>query len=94
MDRFDPLYIEIDGGRVHAPAVIHDHRGRHLDYSRMGDFVFFVDVVEADGGRLGVWDGLSYEDAIREAEAARRGFAIEGPVRDVVLGGKDGGGGE
>jgi hypothetical protein len=45
---------------------------------------FFVDAIEEDGGRIGMWDGLSYETAIIEASALSGDF---GPVHDLVVGG-------
>jgi hypothetical protein len=82
---FSPHHIEIDGGRL-ASSVRHDRAGPHPDYSRIGEFVFFVDIVEADGGRFGLWDGLSYDDAIRTAEVASREFGLESGVGDVIGG--------
>jgi len=50
----------------------------------VGSKRFFVEAVEADGNRIGMWDGASYEDAIREAHDLEADF---GPVHDLVLGG-------
>lgn len=49
----------------------------------LGSWRFFVDVVEKDGARIGMWDGATYDDAIGEAEALSKEF---GPVVDLVAG--------
>lgn len=36
---------------------------------------YFIDLIDASGARIGVWDGASYEDALRElAECEREGI--------------------
>lgn len=82
---FHPSHIEIHGGVVRE-VTIHDVNGTRPSYQGIGDFHFFVDVVEHDGGRLGLWSGLDYEDAIRQAEAARIDFEIDQPVHDTIAG--------
>lgn len=74
MTSFRPHAIELDGGVVRGHAASHG-------------YWFVVDVIEEDGGRLGIWDGPEYGVAIIEAEHARLEFGIEEPVRDVVAGG-------
>jgi hypothetical protein len=75
--------VEINGGTVVSQRVT-DHRGTRTTFTGVGSFCFFVDVVEADGTRIGMWDGASYEDAIIEAHHLSAEF---GPVHDLVVGG-------
>jgi hypothetical protein len=90
---FRPKYIELDGGIITHSAVT-DASGRYdILYAKKGHFRFFVTLVEEDGARLGLWDGVSVGTAIREALSARREFGIEAPVQDV-FGGRDFGGAE
>lgn len=67
---FRPHAIEIDGGILKSTTV-YDAHGSHQDYHGIGDYHFFVDLIEEGGGRLGLWSGFNYSDAIREAETAR-----------------------
>ncbi len=60
-------HVEILGGRLVGPGA---------------PWRFFVDIVEADGGRFGMWDGGSYGEAIRTAEDLSEDF---GPVIDLVI---------
>ena len=80
---FHPSHIEIFGGIVRSIAVT-DANGTRPSYKGIGDYHFFVDVVEHDGGRVSLWSGVHYEDAIRQAEAARKDFGLDHPVRDTV----------
>jgi hypothetical protein len=51
--------------------------------SEVGQFRYFVDVIEADGTEIGLWDGASYYDAVLEA----RDIAVDwggAPVRDLT----------
>lgn len=82
---FHPSHIEISGG-VDRDVTIHDANGSRPSYQGIGNFHFFVGMVEHDGGRLGLWSGLDYEDAIRQANAARIDFEIDQPVRDTIAG--------
>ncbi len=82
---FHPAHIEIDGGIV-SKAATTNHRGTRPDFTDVGTFMFYVDLVAADGGRFSIWSGLDYADAIRQAEALRRDFGIEDPVRDTIAG--------
>ena len=84
---FRPHAIELNGGTVRSSTVKGVGGTRH-QFHEVGQFRFFVDMVEEDGGRLGLWDGTNYEAAIREAEAARRDFDIETAVRDMIGGGQ------
>ena len=85
---FQPHFIQIDAGTIKS-AELTDAAGTRPDYSSIGDFVFFIDLVEHDGGRLGLWSGRSYEQAIREAESARADFGIAEAVHDLVAGGAE-----
>lgn len=88
MTDIQPKFIEIDGGVISAPPRLIGADGvRYLDHE-VGTFRFFVELVEIDGGRIGVWDGLDYEDAIRNAEEARREWEIDEPVHDLIAGGR------
>ena len=52
-----------------------------------GRRVFFLDLVEADGGTFNIWDGLSYQEALREAaELGRDGCRVVLDVFDVNAG--------
>lgn len=59
--------------------------GASYDFSRVGQKIFFIDVIEADGGLITMWDGSSYEAGILEAEVLGKDFGL--PVRDEVVGG-------
>ena len=50
---------------------------------RDGQRVFFVDLVDADGGRLDVWQGTDYDEAILVAGDISAGDL---PVIDLVVG--------
>ena len=78
-------HVEIQHGIVRAQSVS-DQQGTRPTFEHVGQHRFFVDVIEADGGRLGLWDGQSYEDAIREAEEIAADFGSL-PVCDHVVGG-------
>jgi hypothetical protein len=81
---FRPHAIEIDGGILHERYRL-DDSGRHADHVG-GDYRFFVDLIEEDGGRVGLRSGVHYSMAIREAGAARIEFEISEPVRDLIGG--------
>lgn len=74
-------HVEIHGGIVLA-GTITDANGTRSSLQHVGSWRFFVDVVEAHGGHIGMWDGDSYEDAIREADVLSKDF---GPVSDLVI---------
>jgi hypothetical protein len=75
-------YVEIHGGVVSSTTVT-DSNGKHSIAAHVGHHRFFVEIIEPDGGRLGIWDGASYEQAILEAGIAGREDAI--PVRNLVI---------
>ena len=68
-----PHFIEIDTGIEKIAGV---------EASR----VFWIDVVEIDGGRFGVWLGHDYSNALDVAEKVRIDFEVNEPVRDRVGG--------
>lgn len=82
---FRPAHIEISGGIVRDATIRGQHGTRTLP-DEVGSYQFFVELVAADGGRIGIWSGPDYEDAMRRAEAARKDFHIDQPVRDTVAG--------
>ena len=84
---FRPHAIELNGGTLRS-STVKGVGGTSHQFSEVGQFRFFVDMVEEDGGRLGLWDGDDYEAAIQEAEAARRDFGIETAVSDMIGGGQ------
>lgn len=83
---FRPHAIELDGGILRS-TTIHDAKGSHPSFVGVGDYHFTVDLIEEDGGRIGLWSGFDYSTAIIEAEHARRDFEISEPVRDKLAGG-------
>ena len=91
MSNVTPLFgrghVEIFGGVLSA-VTITDASGTRTDTSCAGEYHFYVDLIEPDGGRCSMWDGPSYEDAIREAEMLARESAVH--VVDRVVGGEDG----
>lgn len=82
---FHPHAIEIDGGILREHYRLADS-GRHADHVGIGDYHFLVDLIEEDGGRVGLWSGFDYSMAIREAETARIEFEVSEPVRDLIGG--------
>lgn len=82
---FSPAHIEISGGVV-RDATITSHSGTRTVFNEIGAYQFFVELVAADGGRIGFWSGPDYEDAIHQAEACRVDFGIDQPVRDTIAG--------
>ena len=74
MTELNPHHVELNSGHEKVAGIV-------------GCRVFWIDVVEADGGRLGVWWGHNYDDAIRTAEETRTDWELAEPVRDLVVGG-------
>lgn len=75
-------YIEIANGTQRGPARIIGQFGTRLDYTADGKMKFFVSMVDTEGCSLMLHDGLSYEQAIIEAEEAARDWGV--PVNDRV----------
>jgi len=82
---FRPHYIEFDGGvRKHSTTIT--AAGRHDLVVAGGVMHFFVDLIEEDGGRVGLWDGSDLGEGIRQAQRARIEFGIVAPVHDLFGG--------
>lgn len=75
--------VEIHYAMVQS-CTITDDKGTRPLLTDIGAQLFFVDVIEKDGARISMWDGRSYDDAIREAHILSKDF---GPVFDLVIGG-------
>lgn len=84
--KYEPVFITIDAGTVTA-SYTEGESGRRYNDHEIGTFRFYVAAVEANGGRLTVWSGSDYEDAMRAAERARVDFEVDEPVHDNVAGG-------
>lgn len=67
-------YVEIDSGTI----------TKSDDTSRVGQFRYFVNIVQRGDGSLGVWDGENHSDAIREANELASDLSL--PVVDHSLG--------
>lgn len=78
-------HIELTAGTITA-STIEDSEGVRQNFSDIGKFIFFVDAVDTNGGRLGLDSSEDYESAIRSAEEARLDFEIDFPVKDTVAG--------
>ncbi len=70
--------IEINSGIVRQ-SMVQDHAGTRL-LDEAGKFVFFIDYVEPDGCRVGLWSGEDRAEAFREARLAAQDFGVR--VRD------------
>jgi hypothetical protein len=82
---FRPRCIELDGGvRKHSTTIT--ATGRHDLVVAGGVMHFFVELVEEDGGRVGLWDGSDLGEGIRHAERAQIEFGIVAPVHDLFGG--------
>lgn len=79
-------HIELTMVTHDRPAIVYSNRDPVIDYSIVGETRFYVDVVEADGGFIPMWDGSSYEQAIIEAEELAKSFNVAVEDR-VVVGG-------
>ena len=75
-------HVEITGGIVTAESYS-DARGTSPVFNAIGEWRFFVDSVEADGGRICMWSGPSYEAAILEAEEMAAEYGEQ--VVDLVM---------
>ena len=71
--------VEINGGTVQAETVT-DARGTRPVLTNIGRFLYYVDVIEADGGRISMWDGTDHAEAVRQANLLALDFG--GKVRD------------
>lgn len=70
---------EISAGTVQA-ATVTDETGTRPVLTDVGRRLYFVDVIEPDGGRISMWDGDSQAEAVRQANLLAIDFG--GKVRD------------
>lgn len=75
-------HVEITCGTVQA-ATITDENGTRDVLTDLGSRLFFVDIVEADGARVTMWDGDNHADAQKQARTLCLDF---GPVHDLTGG--------
>lgn len=52
--------------------------------AEVGKASYFIDVIEADGGRIGMWDGIDYVEAMQQASLLALDFG--GKVYDLTGG--------
>lgn len=76
-------HIEIDGGTISGPTVIETALGKRSLPTLIGSYRYFVSVIEDDGGRICMWDGADYADAMREADALKASFNA-GRIEDMT----------
>lgn len=79
-------HVQIDYGQAIA-CHMETAQGRIECPEEAGVFRFFVTVFEAPGQQIGMWDGDSYDEAIRVAEKLRDEWGFAAPVVDMVAGG-------
>lgn len=80
--------VEIHYGLV-TGATVTDANGTRSVFDHVGEQRFFIDLVDADGGRLAMWDGESYDAAIIAAGDLSREYGCT--IVDCVV--RDEGGG-
>jgi hypothetical protein len=80
----NPARIEITSGVLSSPARVECGGLVSLDFSNVGQLLYFVEIVEADGSRIGLYDGPFYAAALAEACRFARGEGI--PVHDLAGG--------
>lgn len=73
--------VEIFSGVVTRSTTV-DANGARLTPVDFGTRMYFVDVVEAGGGRISMWSGTDIIKARREAEECRGEFG--GRIRDLT----------
>jgi hypothetical protein len=73
--------VEIVGGIVTSSTTT-DAKGSHVNDDEIGQHRYFIDVIEADGTRIGMWDGESRSEANREALELRIEFGAR--IRDLT----------
>lgn len=78
-------HIELWAGTV-TTAFMEGAYGRRPLPAEVDQFRFFIEAVDAVGSRFGLNSSPDYGTAIRLAEAARVGFEIDAPVKDMVVG--------
>jgi len=75
-------HIELSAATV-TDAYLENAAGRHPLTDELG-FLFFVDAIDASGGRMALHSCDRYEKAIALAEEARNALEVEKPVVDRV----------
>ncbi len=73
--------IEITAGTVQS-ATITDQSGTRSYLATVGQRRFFIEVVQADGTRIGLWDRDSHSEAVRQAGVLAA--CLGNPVRDCT----------
>ena len=76
-------HIEIDGGTISGPTVIETATGKRTVPTLIGSYRYFVSVIEHDGGRICMWDGADYHEALKEAEELKVSFDTR-CIKDVT----------
>ncbi len=71
--------VEISAGIVQSETVT-GATGTRPILTNVGRRLYFVDVIEPDGGRIGMWEGDSHAEAVRQANLLAIDFG--GKVRD------------
>lgn len=77
----DFVGVEINAGIV-TSSKITDANGTRDVPDDIGKRKYWVDVIEAGGGRIGMWDGEDRREAWIVAEECRRDFG--GRIRDLT----------
>lgn len=73
--------VEITCGTVQS-ATVTDENGTRPDLTDVGRFFYYVEVIEADGGRIGMWHGTNHGEAIQQANILAKDFG--GNIRDLT----------
>jgi hypothetical protein len=71
--------VEIVGGMVRS-ATVTDANGTRPVPADVGRFFYYVNVLEPDGGSIGMWHGTDHTEAVRQANLLAIDFG--GKVRD------------
>ena len=79
-------HVEIDSGVVRS-VTITDHTGKRVVPYLAGKLTYFVDLIDTEGGRLGLWSGISYELAVAVAESSLKEFGVT-EIADLTKGGR------
>lgn len=75
------VHIEINARLVKNETTISAQRTRSVHYAA-GKRMYFVDVVEPDGGRISMWSGVDSHAALRAACELAQDF--RGRIRDLT----------
>lgn len=68
--------IEITAGTVSASTITDEHGTRPV-LTDIGKHFYYVNVLEPDGGRIGMWHGSDRDEATREADYLARDFGLK-----------------